>query len=32
MDHRFSLSIFTIEVDGTPTVALQTKRRYSRLS
>ena len=26
MDHRFSLSIFTIEVDGTPTVALQTKR------
>ena len=26
MDHRFSLSIFTIEVDGMPTVALQTKR------
>jgi hypothetical protein len=26
MDHRFSLSIFTIEVNGTPTVALQAKR------
>jgi hypothetical protein len=26
MDHRFSLSIFTIEVNGTPTVALQAKK------
>jgi hypothetical protein len=26
MDYRFSLSIFTIEVNGTPTVALQAKR------
>ena len=26
MDYCFSLSIFTIEVNGTPTVALQAKR------
>ena len=26
MDHRFSLSVFTIEVNGTPTVELQAKR------
>ena len=26
MDHRFTLSIFTIEINGTPTVALQAKR------
>jgi hypothetical protein len=26
MDHRFSLSVFTIEVNGTPTVVLQAKR------
>jgi hypothetical protein len=25
-DYRFSLSLFTIEVNGTPTVALQAKR------
>jgi hypothetical protein len=26
MDHRFTLSIFTMEINGTPTVALQAKR------
>ena len=26
MDYRFTLSVFTIEINGTPTVALQAKR------
>ena len=26
MDHRFTLSIFTIEINGRPTLALQAKR------
>jgi hypothetical protein len=26
MDHRFTFSIFTIEIDGRPTLALQAKR------
>ena len=26
MDHRFTFSIFTIEINGRPTVALQAKR------
>ena len=26
MNHRFTLSIFTMEINGTPTVALQSKR------
>jgi hypothetical protein len=26
MNHRFTLSIFTMEINGTPTVALQAKR------
>jgi hypothetical protein len=26
MDHRFPFSIFTIEINGRPTLALQTKR------
>ena len=26
MDYRFTLSIFTIEINGTPTVTLQAKR------
>jgi hypothetical protein len=26
MNHRFTLSIFTVEINGTPTVALQAKR------
>lgn len=26
MDKAFSLSVFTVEIDGTPTVALQAKR------
>lgn len=28
MGHDFSLSIFTIEINGTPTIALQAKRRH----
>ena len=26
MNHRFTLSIFTVEINGTPTVALQAER------
>jgi hypothetical protein len=26
MDYRFTLSVFTIEINGTPTIALQAKR------
>ena len=26
MDHRFTFSVFTIEINGRPTVALQAKR------
>ena len=26
MNHRFTLSIFTVEINGTPTVALQAAR------
>lgn len=26
MDHRFSFSVFTIEINGRPTLALQAKR------
>jgi|EndMetStandDraft_9_1072997.scaffolds.fasta_scaffold179453_1 hypothetical protein len=28
MGHDFSLSVFTIEINGTPTVALQAKRYH----
>ena len=28
MGHDFSLSVFTIEINGTPTVALQAKRHH----
>jgi hypothetical protein len=26
MDHRFTFSVFTIEINGRPTLALQAKR------